>query len=115
MKAFRGIMFSWLFSATIVAALYCVFALATAKADPGDSAPIEAVAHQVCTDLYDSPSVATFDSIVNGLFAAGNTDTQEHKVMAYAMQVACPEFMPIAKQWVKDTTHTNRIGGRIGA
>lgn len=99
---FRGMMFAWLITTVIVALLFCAFKMATANADPDTHYPIEAVAHDVCARLYEAPTVANFNNVVQSLWDAGNTTEQENAVMAYAMNTACPGLRQLAEAALND-------------
>lgn len=77
---------------------------ATAKAEPDT---VSDVAQHVCQILRAAPTVTTFNSIVQALFDVGNTLEQENEVMAYAMQIACPEQQSLARSAVDQATMCN--------
>lgn len=91
--------------------------IARSHADPGTST-IEKVARHICYELDQNPTEGNLISIVNALYDAGNTESQENDVMHYAMNVECPEYYPLAVQTAIDivkgniTVHGNH-GGSI--
>jgi hypothetical protein len=65
-----------------------------------DVAPVPTIARHVCNEIALNPTPQQVENVVLELYAVGNTQQQEQDIMAYAMNVTCPEYKPLAIQAV---------------
>jgi len=82
--------------ALVVAITLTIGQLLIWRAGAEPTRPITAIAGHVCAELDANPTVATFNAIIDALFAVGNTEEQENEIMRQAMQEVCPEYKPLA-------------------